>query len=576
MRLVVSDTGLTIEELTVMIAEAPTGATGQVDESPRIRLSGVASTLTEGDTDSFTVEVMGLTTTESYNLYTVPLNYNLAFNTDCDDHEQLESLSGRSSYTTSYTVHACSSPGSNLWSYLKQGSSYPATSGASNNWVSVSASQNTPEVTISSSSSSVTEGENIVFTVTANTATSSPLTVNVSVTQSGSFIDGTPATSVMIPANGTTARFTVQTDDDSADETNGSVTASIQAPTGYGLGSPSSVTVPVADNDGSSPDPEVTISSSQTSVIEGQNLQFTVTANAAPSSSLIVSVQLTDSGAFLDSDESRRFTVTIPANRTSVSFIVLTDDDTVDETNGSITARLWAGTGYDLGSSSSVSVTVEDNDEPAPQTPGGSWTTTLTSAYDSQSNEYGYYTGVYGTLSNQAFRYDGVVYNVDYIYWYQTSGQLEFGVTGCLKPSDFVSLSIDSTTYSSVRGIRSTDAQCRTDVTRRQEFEFHNVTPNPLTQENSYRITIALANDAITPVATVEPGTQEVFIGQSATLTASTSAEFGTVSSHQWQEWSSGQWTDLSSATSSSHVVTSSTSGVRTFRVRVTNSSTRQ
>ena len=572
-RLVASDTGLTIDQLTVTITEAPTGATGQVDESPRIRLSGVASTLTEGDTDSFTVEVMGLTTTESYNLYTVPLNYNLAFNTDCDDHEQLESLSGRSSYTISYTVHACSSPGSYLWSYLRQGNSYPATSGATNNYVSVSAPQATPEVTISSSGSSVTEGQNIVFTVTASTATSSPLTLNVEVTESGAFIDGTPATSVTIPANGTTASFTVQTDDDSVDESDGSVTASIQAPTGYDLGSPSSVTVPVTDNDGStsSSDPEVTISSSQTSVTEGQSIRFTVTADTAPSSNLTVSVQLTDSGAFLDYDETRRFTVTIPANRTSVSFTVGTNNDGVDESNGTITAQLWAGTGYDLGSSYSISVTVEDNDEPAVLTPGGTWTTTLTSAYDSQSNEYGYYRGEYGTLSNQAFRYDGVVYIVDYIYWYGSSGNLEFGVDGCLKPTDFVSLSIGSSTY--FGSPRRTGAECDVDATQRQEFEVRNVTSNPLTQPGTYQITVALARDAITPIATAEADTQELFIGQSVTMTASASSAFGTVSSHQWQEWSSGQWTDLASATSSTHVVTSSVSGVRTFRVRATSSS---
>ena len=65
----------------------------------------------------------------------------------------------------------------------------------------------------------------------------------------------------------------------------------------------------------------------------------------------------------------------------------------------------------------------------------------------------------------------------------------------------------------------------------------------------------------------------EPFIGQSATLTAQTSLAFGTASSHQWQEWSSGQWTNLASATSSSYVATSSSGGVRTFRVSVTNAS---
>ena len=86
------------------VTDPPTGATGQVGAAPRIVLSGVASTLTVGGQDSFNVEVMGLTTTESYELYTVPLNYNLAFNGDCDDYQELENISGEDSYNISYTV----------------------------------------------------------------------------------------------------------------------------------------------------------------------------------------------------------------------------------------------------------------------------------------------------------------------------------------------------------------------------------------------------------------------------------------------------------------------------------------
>ena len=64
---------------------------------------------------------------------------------------------------------------------------------------------------------------------------------------------------------------------------------------------------------------------------------------------------------------------------------------------------------------------------------------------------------------------DGVIYTVNYIYWHSSSRKLEFGVNGCLKPSDFVSLSIGSTTYSTLSKIRRTDAQCNTDGTQLQD-----------------------------------------------------------------------------------------------------------
>ena len=56
-------------------------------------------------------------------------------------------------------------------------------------------------------------------------------------------------------------------------------------------------------------------------------------------------------------------TVAIPTSGT-VSFTVATVDDEMDEANGSISATVSSGTGYTVGTSSSASVTVNDDDEP--------------------------------------------------------------------------------------------------------------------------------------------------------------------------------------------------------------------
>ena len=206
-----------------------------------------------------------------------------------------------------------------------------------------------------------------------------------------------------------------------------------------------------------------------------------------------------------------------------------------------------------------------------PPDPANTWTTTLRSEFDGRY-ESGYYDGYIGSLRDQTFEYNGVIYTVQYIEWYQPNSQLEFGLDRCLKGSDFVSLGIGSTPYSSPNSSRRSDAQCDANGSQRQWFKFDNVTDNPLTAPGDYHIRLTLAG-AITHTATVEAGTQEPFIGQSVTMRASTSAAFGTASTYQWQEWSGTQWTNLSSAISSSHAVTSSTSGVRYFRVVVTNTS---
>ncbi len=60
------------------------------------------------------------------------------------------------------------------------------------------------------------------------------------------------------------------------------------------------------------------------------------------------------------------------------------------------------------------------------------------------------------------------------------------------------------------------------------------------------------------------------FVGQEVTFRASTPAGSGPAVLHWWQEWRGGRWVDLGSATTwDVHRVTSSVSGFRTFRVKV-------
>ena len=97
--------------------------------------------------------------------------------------------------------------------------------------------------------SAVTEGTDATFTVTASPSPTAALTVNLTVSQSGSFGATTGADTVTIPTSGS-ATYTVSTTNDSTDEPDGSVTATLDTGTGYTVsGTNSAATVAVSDDD---------------------------------------------------------------------------------------------------------------------------------------------------------------------------------------------------------------------------------------------------------------------------------------------------------------------------------------
>ena len=228
-----------------------------------------------------------------------------------------------------------------------------------------------PVITISSNHRSVTEGQNARFTLRANRAPASNLTVSVRVTESGSFISGRKPTSVTISANRRTATLTVATNNDSADENHGSITAQALSGTGYTVSSTaSSARVTVLDND----PPSVSISWNRSPIDEGQNAEFTLTASTAPTSNLTVAVRVTEDGSFISG--TKPTSVRISRGSRTATLTVRTTNDRTDEDHGSITARVRSGTGYTVGSPSFARVTVRDDDD-ADKFPAFGTTTTI-------------------------------------------------------------------------------------------------------------------------------------------------------------------------------------------------------
>ncbi|MCY4134312.1 MAG: hypothetical protein OXG30_05300, partial [bacterium] len=106
-----------------------------------------------------------------------------------------------------------------------------------------------PEVSVVASAGG-TEGADVQFMVAASPAPTAPLAVTVTVTQDGDWLAPGEAGQRTVTI-GTTGTATVRlaTVDDSADEPNGSVTLTIQAGSGYTLGTPAAEKAAVHDDD---------------------------------------------------------------------------------------------------------------------------------------------------------------------------------------------------------------------------------------------------------------------------------------------------------------------------------------
>ena len=227
----------------------------------------------------------------------------------------------------------------------------------------------TPTITIAGGSA-VTEGTAATFTLTASPAPNASLSVKLTVAQSGSFVASSHLGSSRTVSIGTsgTATYTVPTQADTTDEPNGSVTVSVSGGTGYTVGSPSSATVTVNDDDGT--ESVVTIKGGH-EVREGRGAEFTLTASPAPTWDLPVNVTVTQSGDFVASSGLGTREVIFPANKTSHAFTVATVNDggrdafgqtQGQESDGSVMATVDVGTGYTLGSPSSATVNILDDD----------------------------------------------------------------------------------------------------------------------------------------------------------------------------------------------------------------------
>ena len=224
-------------------------------------------------------------------------------------------------------------------------------------------------LTLGRETSGVTEGERVRFKIYSDRPVTRSTNVKVYRQERGNFGISTGTSSVGISAGDGPWSFSYSTTDDSTDESDGSVQASLRYGSYYTPGSPSSASVAIRDND----DPPAVISTVSISggraVTEGENVVFTLTATPKPTEAISVKVHIADPynddpgiTIFL-TDYSERTVRIGTSGRATLS--LATDDDQEDERDDDVVATIKpSASEYRIGTAS-ASVRVRDNDAPA-------------------------------------------------------------------------------------------------------------------------------------------------------------------------------------------------------------------
>ncbi len=260
-------------------------------------------------------------------------------------------------------------PYSFAWANVAAGS-YSLTAKATDNAGAVTTSNAVavsvvpPTVTVSATDASASEqGTDVgVFTFSRTGSTAAPLTVNY--TAGGTATAGVDyaalSGAVTIPAGASSQTVIVTPADDAVVEGDETVTATLAGNVNYSVGSPSSATVTIHDDDTY----VVTVSATDASASEpGTDTgTFTFSRTGGTLSALTVSYALSGTATNGTDYNALSGTVTIPAGSASQTVTVAPVDDTMPEGDETVVLTLSSGAGYQAGSPSSATVTIHDND----------------------------------------------------------------------------------------------------------------------------------------------------------------------------------------------------------------------
>ena len=211
--------------------------------------------------------------------------------------------------------------------------------------------------TVAADSANITEGAAAVFTVTLDPAPAASVNVRYNITVSGGDYGVSAANNRTVAVGtGGTGTITLPTTDDSTAETNGSVTVTLVAGSGYSPGALDSASVNVFDDERT----QVSIAPGASPVTEGTAAQFTILPSRGLSADLVVTVNVAGGTDFGVSQGTQTVTLT-PAAPVALLEVATTGDSTA-ENAADITATVRAGSLYNVGAHGSATVRINDDD----------------------------------------------------------------------------------------------------------------------------------------------------------------------------------------------------------------------
>ena len=219
-------------------------------------------------------------------------------------------------------------------------------------------------ISITPVQSTITEGADVQFQLTTSSISLSDQEIDLTITETGSFITGQLPESIQIDALNRKAILSIPTNDDQLDETEGLITASIDDNSSYTVATApnNSASVNVLDNDGDPP--IVSVSKiSPGAVVEGSPAIFRITASYIVTKQTTINFELTEIGDFLLPNQGN--TINLEQGNYSKIKEIATIPDDIFEAHGSVQMKILPGDDYQVSSTSySISIPILDNDTP--------------------------------------------------------------------------------------------------------------------------------------------------------------------------------------------------------------------
>ncbi|NYI20205.1 outer membrane autotransporter protein [Xanthomonas arboricola] len=223
----------------------------------------------------------------------------------------------------------------------------------------------TASIAVSPVNRSEDSGDAFVYTVTLSQTNTSATTVNLA--RSGTATSGADysgaVSSVVVPANASSASFSVTPIADSVVEPDETVTFSVANGTGYSPGSPASATATIVNDDVTT----ASIAVSPTSVAEdgGTNLTYTVTLTNPSATAVSIGFSVGGTATSGTDFAAVNSPLVIPAGLTSGSIVIDPTADATSEPDETVVITLNTGSGYVVGSPNSATGTILNDDVPS-------------------------------------------------------------------------------------------------------------------------------------------------------------------------------------------------------------------